>query len=446
MGLKHVTSGMPAAASLPRPRLQRRWRPLGKTGRTTRWARAACLVLLALAVPPARAEAPPTPDAASSLPSTLPAELPESVAGKLDWAEKQAKADKLAEAAGAIVQAVRQAVVEARKTDPPDRDAMEVYENALQALVRLADHALEAGKLGVARHCYTQARGMNPRLSQTVYGLAEVARLAGQPLEAFQLYGDYLKMDRPLDHRGDLGMGLACLALGKPSLARWHLEKAVRVAPNNAEAKMGLARALHDSYSYKEAMPYAEQAIALDDAAPPEERHLEYRYWFALILNKAKQPDRAIAVSRKLTDSVRSRIKEDPTNLELIDGLDRALALQYELVSAQTKTNRGGRDPRVYMEMAQLIEARGAIQQIRVSRRALAALMKAREIDPQNVNLLLRIGEVQRMVGDRDGSIETYQTVLNKAPGNEVAKQALRDMGAPLKPPTTTSTASSAEK
>ncbi len=369
-------------------------------------------------------------------PTTLPAELDPTIQGKLEQSEAFLKADNYADAVRAAVGALRQAVDETRKTTPPTDESRAVLETVVSFTLRLADQAKKAGELGVAQHCYTQVRYVDSTRWEPVLGLADVNRMAGQILAASDLYEVYLGMKgRPLDHRGHLGKGLCNLAMGHFGSAEFNLRKAIRAAPLNAEAHMGLARALHGRQRAKQAVAPAETAIRLDQKAPEDERHREYPYYLAMILKDADQLDRALTVARQLSDSVRGELQGSPTNVELVNHLEKVLLLRYGLLETLSATEQGRRDPQIFVEMAQVLEDLGTIRQIKVYLNALELLAKAQALDPEKVDVLLRQARLYRLVGARDAVIAAYQAALQVSPGNEQAKTALREMGAPLAPP-----------
>lgn len=393
-----------------------------------------CLVVVGVAGASSPAE---TVDTEAPIPESLKPELAPTVKGKIEQVDEFVKQGDYTEAARAVSSAIRQAIKEYRaKTG-----TQATYNDAMNRTLKLGDQALEAEEYGVAQHCYVQVRSVRKDLPPPVLGLAEVARLSHQYMEAYQLYHDYLKMPRrSQDHRGDLGIGLACLEMGQHDSARFYLQRAVNQAPNNAEAKMGLARALFRKNKVQIALKHARVAVDLDDAVPPEKRHPEYRFWLARILGQNNQLDQGIATARQVVASVGSSHKENPTDTELMDKLDQALILLYQLVGKQSTTAEGSQDPRVFMDMARIVEAQGELRQKRVFLIALNVLAKAQELQPEDVNVLRQVGRLHRLLGDRGRIVSTYQEILKISPGDEVAKSVLRELDAPLAPaqPTTT--------
>jgi tetratricopeptide (TPR) repeat protein len=375
------------------------------------------------------------------MPATLPVALEPTVEGKLRQAEAAMSKGRYGEAVSPAFSGLRQALVESRKGDPR---ATALYDQMQRLCFKLAEQALQAKQYDVAGHCYSQLRNMYPPsvTTEPLLGAADVARLRGGGFwEAYELYGEYLKQpNRPRDHRGELGMGLTCLALGQHSQAAYYLRNAIRLAPNLAEAHMGLARAYHGAKQFSKAAEAARKAVQLDDGEPPEKRHREYRYWLALVLKDAGQFDEAIATARQLTDSIRASIKAQPGDPELIDQLDKALTLRFQFLDSQSRTDQGSKDPRVFLEMAQVIEEQGAIQQVRAYFHAIELVLGALSLQPEDVNAGLRLGGLYRQVGNAAEAIKVYQGVLKVSPDNQEAKETLRAMGAPLAAPEPTVT------
>ncbi|MBN1344137.1 MAG: tetratricopeptide repeat protein [Phycisphaerae bacterium] len=395
--------------------------------------RLALVLLIAAAAAPVAAEE----AAGGETAETLPPELDPTAGGKLAQAKAFLAQGEMVNALRAGASAARQAFREVSKTRKPSAD----FDSAIRFLLDMGKQAISKDELGIARDCYTQVRQLDKKMWEPVLGLAEVMRLSGQSWEAFQFYGDYLKMpNRPRDHYGELGMGLVCLALGQNDSARMYLERAVNLAPNDAEAKIGLARALHARYKYKEALAYAKKAVADDRNAPPDKRHPEYRYWLALMYKDAGQLGDAIREAKELSDSIRGDFAGRPDDVALVDKLDQVLTLRYELLEAQAKTDRGRRSVEVYLEMAEVIESQGALLQLRSYLRALSALTPALEFAGNDAGLRLEIGRLYRLVGNRNEAVKAYQSVLEVSPGNAKAKEVLREMKAPLEAPKATST------
>lgn len=369
-------------------------------------------------------------------PTTLPPEqLDPTVEGKLKRAEELLKDNQFEEAVAPALAAVRQAAGDAKDRVLLDR--------AVRFVLQLADRAKEAERYGVAQHCYAQVRSMYPDKllsGEPLLGLADVARLTDRNWEAYEYYSAYLKLsNRTPDHRGELGMGLTCVALGQNASAVIYLRTAVRRSPNNAEAHMALARALQGENKNREAVESARRAIQLDEAQPPEKRRRDYRYYLAVILKSAQQTDEALAVARELADTLRSAIKMDPTTVKNIDDLERVLILRYQLLEMQTKTEEGSKNPQLYLELAQVVEEQGAIQQIRAQYRAIENVLIAQQLQPENTTILLRLAGLYRLVGNTNEAIKAYQEILKISPGQTDAKEALRSLGAPLTAPEPTS-------
>jgi len=426
-----------------RSRLHRGDRPVPRRGA---WGLALTVLAAWGLAATSRAEAPAASQPADELPEALSSPLAESIEGKLNQGKAFIADGDYSSASRATLAAAAQAIQEYRRKPRPAR-AEERLNTAIDALLALADQALAAQEFGVARHCYNQLHGVRrPSEWEPLLGLAEVSRLSGQPWEAYQFYSDYLKLpSRPRDHRGELGLGLVSLQLGNLRTAQHYLERAVRLAPRNAEASMALARALHGVNKHKEAISHAETAVRIDLTAPPEERHVEYQYWLAIILKGSGEYDRAVAVARRLNESVLARFKEDPTDPERIQQLNQVLELRYGLLEDLAGTDLGGRDPQTFVDMARVIEDQGAVKQIEAYLQALTMLEKAKMLQPESVNVLLQQGRLYRLAGDRKRAVEAYQAVLKVSPGHEDAKTTLREMDAPLAPteptsaPTTTS-------
>ncbi len=442
-GLRHMKRpGVPDEARSPHDPGRRR----DAANRAPSWVVGVVCLGLSVTLGPVRTVDAEATDGDIPVPTTIAAEPPATAEAKLQQAEDLLKAGEYAESARVTVSALSQAVSEANSDDPAARTrGTNTYKNARRFLLQLAKQAVEAEELGVAMSCYTRLHNQQPTAWEPLLGLADVSRLAKRPWDAYEYYRDYLKMKgRPQDHRGQLGFGLVCLDLGQPRVARRNLEEAIRLAPRNAQAHMGLARALQALRKAKEALAHAEQAAALDNEAPPEKRHPEYRYWLALILKDARQTDRAIAVARQLADSARGRIREDPADVNGIDRLDEALKLLQQLLEEQAETDQGRRNPSIYLDLVRVIEDRGAIDQIRTHLHALTVLEKGLEQQPGNVDMLLQKAQLYQLAGYRDEAVKAYQAVLKVSSGNDAAKKALRQLGAPLAPPEpTTATAGS---
>lgn len=385
-----------------------------------------------------------TEEALPPLDTEVPADLDKSVPGKLEQVDAWLGQGNFEEAARAAVAALRQAQRDLQK----DSSKTTMFRTAWRTLLKVADVAKQAGAYGIATHCFSQCKTVWPDASEPIIGLADTNRLAGRTWEAFRLYDDYMKIPankRPQDERAHLGQGLVCLDLAQANLALYHLKKACEIAPNNAEARLGLARAQFMTKKFDNAVKSAERAVALDDQQPVDKRHPEYRYWLARIYNASGELEKGIEATRILNNTLRDQVKRNPTDRQLLRELEEGLALYAQLLRKHANTPSGRENAALYLEIASIIEAQGAIQQIHRYLDALDMLRGTREKLPQNIDILLAIGRFGRLVGDSETAIDAYQSVLKIASDHEQAKEALREMGAPLQPPApTTSAAASA--
>ncbi len=411
-----------------------RWAARNGSRRRHTGALAVCLAGLVMTSKVTLAEQAPSP---ATLPQGLPAQLPDTVPGKIDQVEKALQQADYPEAGRAAIAAVTQSLRQARV----DSSKMTLFATAVQSLLQVASAAKEAGDYQTAAHCYSQARSVRSDLSEPILGLAEVARLTGQSWEAFRLYGDYLKVpatERPQDERAHLGLGLVCLSLGQNSTALYHLKRATQIAPNNAEALMALARAQWQCRKWKDAVKTGERAVAIDDQQPEDKRNPQYRYWLSHIYNDAGEFDKGLEACRRSNAALRDQLKRYPKDLGLLNDMERGLDLHSQLLNKVMNTPTGRQNPSLHLELASVIEAQGAIKQIRHELHALELLTGAVEAFPKNADLLLAVGRLARLVGDSETAIGAYQAILKIDPDRAQAKEALREMGAPLQSPTTT--------
>ena len=151
--------------------------------------------------------------------------------------------------------------------------------------VRLAEEALEAGRLLEAAPLFQEGIESEWKLDRACLGLAEVLRREDKNTEAEPLYRRALEEHRRIRNgatypEASAGLGLVLLDLGRTEEARAELESALRDEKNSWNANYGMARILIGQHRFQEALPYLDKGKGLKGVAKGLD---QYHYGMALV-------------------------------------------------------------------------------------------------------------------------------------------------------------------
>lgn len=207
----------------------------------------------------------------------------------------------------------------------------------LSAAPDAAEKALEAGEFEKAAKLYGQALEKNPTDLDAATGLAKAAAKAGlddQLLIARDALFEHLdKNDKNLDVR--LALGEIAIARGKltsdPQEMKWiypdaegHFQAALKLAPNNPRAIVGLAHAFYYQAKYADALKTLETWLAKEPKEGAAEglflqgeiHYMDARDLHAQAGNGYPLPQNVATAYRKAQGSYMGSVKADPSNAE----------------------------------------------------------------------------------------------------------------------------------
>ncbi|HKY37851.1 MAG TPA: tetratricopeptide repeat protein [Polyangiaceae bacterium] len=302
--------------------------------------------------------------------------------------------------AGDLIEALERTI--ARAEPPEDR----------RLTLRLAEMLEAAGDAHGARARLSELVRETPGDLDALRRLAELSTRTGNPDHAVETLTQLMEFETGEDLVNDaLHLADACEQLGRLEDARSGLERALEVDRRRPDVRQRLQAIYRASGAVREL-----SEMLLEDANsakdPAEQKKLLLRA-AELLLASEGQAETAVQV----LEMVR---KQDPDNLEVVVLLaraysgvrrsDDALALLTSVVEA-TKGRRIKAMGQIFQEMANLHLADGFLSD------AVAALMRAFELDPKNGKLAMQVG-TQALEIDED----------------EIAQRAFRGI-AIMKPP-----------
>jgi golgin subfamily B member 1 len=97
--------------------------------------------------------------------------------------------------------------------------------------------AATSGDTEGAAHAYTRAAELDPKRADAAYEAARWLMRAGHPLAEVRQHAQHAVTLRPDHLASQLLLAEICLKMGMGSVARRHLEAALKLDPRNAEAK-----------------------------------------------------------------------------------------------------------------------------------------------------------------------------------------------------------------
>jgi tetratricopeptide (TPR) repeat protein len=187
-------------------------------------------------------------------------------------------------------------------------------------LLLLGEIALASGNLSQARDSYSAAAALDPQLAEAGWGLARVARARQDPASAQEAL-EKVSRDHPADWRAWQNLGVFFLEQGRRAEAEAALEKASALSEGRQPAPaQAMAELWLEASQPSRALPYAERAVVVGGSAYA--RFLRGRAFFDL-----GQLDLAEA-------DFRAAVIEDPRLLEARGAIGQIRAIQGDLDAA----------------------------------------------------------------------------------------------------------------
>ncbi|HET7825609.1 MAG TPA: metallopeptidase family protein, partial [Anaeromyxobacter sp.] len=199
-------------------------------------------------------------------------------------------------------------------------EAIRISPRLVQALVARASALGGLGKLDEARLAWSRALAVDPSDPNALLGAADLhVRRLGPARDALEIGLEYAlrgaraaqaRKDRLLSARLELVAGMAENDLGRSHLALPHLERAVQVLPDDADAVYERGVALYELCRFDEAQRVFERALSL---APDDPWVLHQLGLLAERRGDADRAERLLARARKLApEEFQSEVPLDP--------------------------------------------------------------------------------------------------------------------------------------
>lgn len=232
---------------------------------------------------------------------------------------------------------------------------------------------------------------------------------SGQPLPVLPFPGTYLHQPR----RDFFKYGAAYLWAGDPERALVYLDKVLEQNPNNARVYV-LAGQIHlESNRVEEAETAFRRALAIQPAS--------VNAWIGLGDVCARQNKAAEAA-----DNYRKALDFDAKSAEAANGLGLALAKQNRYDEARSFLQRAIEIRRNYPEainnLAVLYTQQGQVND------AIAAWQYGIQVAPDDDVLYLNLGRTYVRLGDVEKARTLMQELLDRKPGNLIARRALQNL------------------
>lgn len=282
------------------------------------------------------------------------------------------------------------------------------------------------GYAAAAIKAFSTLSEAQPNNTQALLGLAEAYLVAGNSLQAVEIYNRCRKLS-PGDWRPDFGLGTVYLQTNYHRLARPFLERALRLAPNQPQSRgrvaMNLALCYKGLHQTADALSMARQALALDPT------NIEVRRLLISLYVDAERFDDSLAEVQATADMLRDSMAKGPDDGTLAAQLLQILSMRVELLQAKIQAQPD--DPSLRVQMVDALEQVAQADQVVTYHNALAHAEAALAKAPQDPDVLFVHARLQHLVGRPAKAIEDLQALLKIAPNDTRARQLLARIQAP---------------
>lgn len=278
--------------------------------------------------------------------------------------------------------------------------------------LQLGNTLLEQGKIDRAVNCYRQAIRTKPELSEAYHRLGEILTQQNNYREAIALYQQSIEWNRQ-DAESYYRLGQLSGKQEKWDEAIVYYRKAIEIQPSYDKAFHSLGNALFNQQNWQKAADAYRRAIKLNPNYFGSYNNLGY------VLGKLKRWEESASVSQRAIE-LNSELPWAYYNLgealvelgkwdEAINSYRRALKLKPDIVSAKKQLakalqQRAKSDRQACLELYQ--------SAIRDNPEDLQNYYQAIEIEENNVELYLGLGNVLVKKGEIDRAIGVYQKAL----------------------------------
>jgi Tfp pilus assembly protein PilF len=292
-------------------------------------------------------------------------------------------------------------------------EALSRFEQALEAapenpeVIEAVGRALlNLGRLEEAEASFLDALEIDPEWVAPRMGLALVALSRDEPFKIVHHLERAIESD-PGYPEAYVELGRYYGYMGEPALAKATFERWTRRQPEDADMLINAGLTLFDASDFAEAYAFFEKAV---EAATEEEQRSGALTFRANALDMLGRYDEAVA-------SYEEVIAETPEWWEAHANLGICHARNGRMGRAEAAFRRGLEDcpgsPEIRDELAaHLLAQDGDLQEaLRLSEEAVA-------LGRDEIRHLLTLGEVRLALGDEEGTVEAYKTVLSLDPEN----------------------------
>jgi len=316
------------------------------------------------------------------------------------------------------------------ETPPEDQISYsEAIERTLTRMFELTDHLEDTRKIDDAwRADYTEVAKrtnsileVDPLNLRANYIQGRLAIMQGKPRDALPLIQAYASSKVGATdwkaHKllGDLNL------VSYAELARTEYAQAARLAPEEPEPLIGLARALTKLNRGEEAVAKARDAIRNDKNDDATYRQVLAK---ALLLLDDQQRQ-AVEAARESVQITERKIRENPDDLSLFNELKAGYELLLQCCNARFKVERD--NPAVLVDVARTMQDQADLQRLISYHNALSMVTEARKRqalhdDPE---LMFEEARLSRLLGRNDRAVEVLQELLAAHPDHAAGRELL---------------------
>jgi tetratricopeptide (TPR) repeat protein len=296
---------------------------------------------------------------------------------------------------------------------------------SLDQLFLQGEGALKAGDAATAIKAFTTISQAQPNNTAALLGLAEAYLKANNSLKAVEVYSRCAKIS-PGDWRPEYGLGTVYLQLNYYPMAKFNLEKALQLAPNQPQARGRVATNLAVCYrglqQTNKALDMARQALALDPTNIDTHRLLITLYV------DANRADDALAEVQATADSLRASLAKATDDRLKGEQLVQVLAIRVDLLRARIAAQPD--DPSLRLQMADAMEQHKLADQQATYHLALEQVDIALQKAPQDPDVLFAHGRLENLIGRPSKAVEDLEALLKITPNDARARQLLEKIEA----------------
>jgi Tfp pilus assembly protein PilF len=328
---------------------------------------------------------------------------------------------------------------------------------SVEQMLAAGEQALRQHDLGLARNWFAAVLQPEPNQPHALLGMADVFRLSGTQgtLQAVEYYRQFLQIQERSGRYGELlgrahfGLGTVYLEARHYRLAKESLERAYRLAPQDAERAVSLGLAYEGLKEYAEAVKLGEEAVRLAPQDPLIRGRLAQFYWGA---RNAEAAMREVGVA---VEQLRGTLRAKPDDAATLHALRETRAMRLQML--QMLVREHPEDGELWFQMSQEVQEQMAVIDALTLLEALDPAEKAAQYAPQDpavrinqARLLYQLGRVAqaeqaleaiRSAGKAGETLLLVQAQLQAAPRDAALQRIQQFLQQPTTQPATTQAA-----